>query len=128
METRRQTPAFKKTQLLPKVSDAFCFCKCIHICIYFISLFLYLKYLKFEAFVFFLFDCFVIAPRPTLPDTGKIVDCILLVTPVGFLHSLTFLGAVSESGNSSASQNLKQNNRLKCRENTKISERRHRER
>lgn len=58
METRRQTPASKKTQLLPKVSDAFCFCKCIHICIYFISLFLYLKYLEYEAFVFFFIRLF----------------------------------------------------------------------
>lgn len=35
--------------------------------------------------------------------TEKFVDCILLLTPVG---SLTFLGAASESGKSSGSQNL----------------------
>lgn len=41
--------------------------------------------------------------------TEKFVDCILvLVTPVGFLHSLTFSGTASESGKSSASQNLPQ--------------------
>lgn len=58
-------------------------------------------------FYFSISDCFVFAQGAWL--TEKFVDCILvLVTPVGFLRSLTFSGTASESGKSSASQNLPQ--------------------
>lgn len=63
-----------------------------------------------------LFGCFVFAPWP---DTEKFVDCILLVTPVGFFHSLTFLGATSEPGKTPAYSQTLPHTKLKHRENGK---------
>lgn len=66
-----------------------------------------------------LLGCFVL--RRGL--TQKFVDCILLVTPVGFFFlSLTFLGATSESGKASGSQGLP-HTKLKHRENGKKANR-----
>lgn len=111
---RRQTPASRKSQMLPKVSDEFWFCNEYILLHYF-----YFRFWRSKLFIF-LFWIFGFCAKACPPDTGKIVDCILLVTPVGFLHSLTFLGAASESGKSSASQNLP-HTKLKYRENGKVA-------
>lgn len=112
MEVCHQTPAFKKTRLLPKVSSVSFFFQNIYYHVKFI-----LRVSKLSIFFFFNFWLLRFCALAWL--TEKFVDCILfLVTPVGFLHSLTFSGTASESGKSSASQNLPQS-RQKRREISK---------
>ena len=110
METCLQTPASKQTRLLPKVSEVFS-----PISKYLLFLLLLFLYNFFRAKLLYFTWLFRFAPWP---DTEKFVDCILLVTPVGFFPSLTFLGATSESGKASGSQTLP-HTKLKHRENGK---------
>lgn len=82
MEACLQTPVSKQTRLLPKVSDVFS------------------PVTKYLLFLLLLFDIFFWGAKllyfawlfrfSPWPDTEKFVDCILLVTPVGFF-SLAYL-------------------------------------
>ena len=81
MEACLPTPASKQTRLLPKVSEVF---SPVSKYLFFLLLLFYINF--FGPSFCILLGCFVL--RRGL--TQKFVDCILLVTPVGFF-SLAYL-------------------------------------
>lgn len=110
METCLQAPGSNKARLLPKVSETFLSSVSKYSFIFIIIIILY-NFLG--ACLCILLGCFVL--RRGLTQRNLLI-VFSWVTPVGFFHSLPFLGATSEPGKASVSQSLP-HTKLKHREN-----------
>lgn len=110
MEACLQTPGSSKAQLLPKVSDMFW-----PVTKYSFIFIIIILYNFCRPCFCILLGCFVL--RRGLTQRNLLI-VFSWVTPVGFFHSLTFLGTTSEPGKASASQSLP-HTKLKHHENGK---------